>query len=53
MNQHDAALIKVITDAGGHKAGLAALRWMILRSIVIAILSPAVLYIGAKAFGFL
>ncbi|GFE77726.1 hypothetical protein NTCA1_53750 [Novosphingobium sp. TCA1] len=53
MNENDAASIKVITDAGGHKAGLEALRWMILRSIAIAILSPAVLCIGAKICGLL
>lgn len=53
MNENDAASIKVITDAGGHKAGLAALRWMILRSIALAILSPVVLCIIAKACGLL
>jgi hypothetical protein len=53
MNQHDASSIKVITDAGGHKAGLAALGMIILRSIAIGISSSSLVWVGARVFGLL
>ncbi|WP_334185071.1 hypothetical protein [Novosphingobium sp.] len=53
MDEHQAASVKLLTEKGGALCGLAALLITHKRSLISFVASPAVLFFGAKAFGFL